>query len=93
MHIDLRNPSHLKVISPQMLLDYLEANGWNEKSSYSEQYQLWVRFCGDEEYEVLVPNHTNFVDYALRISEAIHTLATFAGVSPERIYESLTCNR
>lgn len=80
----------LERINPADLILYLKSHGWIQKESVYSSLSIWIqKNAKNAEFEVLVPLETNFVDYALRISETLSVLEIFEGRSASFKYQQL----
>ncbi len=82
--------NELMKVNPVDLISYLKAKGWMQKKSVYNSLLIWTqKKAGNGEFEVLVPLETNFVDYALRISETLNILEVFEDRPADSIYQNL----
>ncbi len=82
--------NELGKIYPVDLISYLKSKGWTQKQCAYNSLLIWTQKKAEkEEFEVLVPLETNFVDYALRISETLSVLEIFENRSASSIYQNL----
>jgi hypothetical protein len=77
-------------INPADLISYLKSKRWVQKKSPYNSLLIWTQKKAEiEEFEVLVPLETSFIDYPLRISETLNTLEVFEDRSANLIYQNL----
>lgn len=82
--------NQLGKVNPADLISYLKAKGWTQKKSIFSSSLIWTqKNAQNAEFEILVPLETNFVDYALRISETLDVLEAFEDRSAAAIYQNL----
>ncbi len=75
----IRNSSFLKEINPKYVCSYLNLKGWNQERSIFDRASIWIlpskQDNEDNYYEILLPLQSSLQDYAIRISEVLHTLS------------------
>lgn len=82
--------NELKKINPVDLISYLKAKDWVQKKSFYNSSSLWTnKNKNNTDFEVLAPLETNFIDYSLRIGEALEVLEDFENRPAGSIYQNL----
>ena len=72
------------------LAAYLRATGWREAAQPGAFGPIWrLRDRQDHDYEILFPENPNFLDYPLRMQEAVHNLAIAERRSVEQIVAAI----
>ena len=66
-------------IRPEQLAAYATARGWELDEAASDDRAAVYRRPGIPQAELLVPRHTGFIDYTLRVGEVLHNLAAVEG--------------
>ena len=77
-------------LSPLALADYLQARGWCQDEDVPAKGTVWIYH--DEKgnvYEIMLPNNRALGDFAIRMSEAIHTLEMVENRSEREIFVTL----
>ncbi|MCU0499641.1 MAG: hypothetical protein MUF87_20005 [Anaerolineae bacterium] len=72
--MNITDVNTLKQISPDYVRRYLAKQGWSQIREWKDKATIWGH-DEDQNLELIVPNHMQFADYALRISEILTTLA------------------
>jgi hypothetical protein len=76
MKAAVRDTATLRGLKPLEVAAYLRANGWRREADLYGKGGLWlVRGPDGSEFDVTLPVRSDFVDYALRMSEVLRTLA------------------
>ena len=76
MKVAIQDPVALRALKPLELTAYLRSKGWRWKADLHGKGSLWVwRSPEGREFDVALPSKREVGDYALRISELIHTVA------------------
>lgn len=89
MKVQIRDGAALSQVSPVQLRAYLEANGWTLYENWRELIFVWVKAKDEQTHQVLAPLHDHSDTYAMRIGEAVKTLAEVEGRSQLAVYYSL----
>lgn len=89
MNIEIRDSEALRTIRPVDAALYLQSRGWKQASSTPGVSSLWLIGSGADEFEVLLPMREDFRDYALRMGEMLHVLASAEKRSQSQIYRDL----
>ena len=64
------------VLTPALLRHFFESCGY-EKTSETDNYEVWRDFTGDIESEVIIPDSTEYSDYKRRIEDIIRNTAKY----------------
>ncbi len=78
--VTVRDPDVLARVSPAAMARYLEARGWRQKKGLR-----WAV----KGFEVLVPDRSSYLDYALRISNLLDALGKIENRSELAILSDL----
>lgn len=81
------NADSLRLISPDALSAYAEAEGWVKSGEYRRYSDI---YSADGKPEILVPRVTVIDDYAMSVSDLIRTFARQAGRDEAAVYYDLT---
>jgi hypothetical protein len=75
--VAVQDSTTLRAVKPLELAAYLRANGWRQEADIGGgKGSLWLLHRSDgSEYDVTLPAKRDLADYALRMSEVLHTLA------------------
>jgi hypothetical protein len=75
--VAIQDSATLRAVRPLELAAYLRANGWRQEADIGDgKGSLWLLHRSDgSEYDVTLPAKRDLADYALRMSEVLHTLA------------------
>ncbi|BAZ11376.1 hypothetical protein NIES4071_32020 [Calothrix sp. NIES-4071] len=83
MKITARNPEILKSVKLENLRNYLLDSGWYEDRPFLENATVWLKQePNNGEFEILLPSQQDVGDYAIRVGEAVKTLAEVENRTP-----------
>ncbi len=83
MKVTARNPEILKSVKLESLRNYLLDSGWYEDRPFLENATIWLKQePNNGEFEILLPSRQNVGDYAIRVGEAVKTLAEVENRTP-----------
>ncbi len=77
-------------LSPRVVADYLKSRGWRRDQDVESKGAIWLYHDekGDE-YEIMLPTNRDVGDFAIRMSEAIHTLGEVEERNLREVYSTL----
>ena len=75
-------------INPEQVAMYLKNKGWIKQKETWREASIWKN-GPDLEYEILVPPHSDFADYARRMADSLMVLSVFEDRSQLDIYEEI----
>jgi hypothetical protein len=74
--VAVQDPATLGALRPLELTGYLRANGWRQEADLAGKGSLWLlRNSEGQEFDIALPARRELADYALRMAEALQTLA------------------
>lgn len=77
MKAAIQDAATLRALKPLELAAYLRAKGWRQQPEFERKSSLWLNENDTgEEVDIFLPLNRDVADYALRISEALRTLAS-----------------
>ncbi|RUT07128.1 hypothetical protein DSM106972_023890 [Dulcicalothrix desertica PCC 7102] len=83
MKVTARNPEILKSVKLENLRNYLLDSGWYEDRPFLENATIWLKQePNNGEFEILLPLRQDVGDYAIRVGEAVKTLAEVENRTP-----------
>jgi hypothetical protein len=82
MKISRLPKEYVDAISPEKLVRYLEAHGWNQTTEIEKDEVVVYRHPTQPEADILVPLTRKYADYLNRVADAISTV----GAVEERPY-------
>jgi hypothetical protein len=78
-------------LDPDVVADYLKRKGWEERRVDAGKGSFWYLAAKPRgEFEVMLPTNRELGDFAIRMSEAIRTLAIVEDRSTREVYQQLT---
>ena len=86
MDVQIRDYNALSRISPPLLSSYLETLGWAREETWRGRIAVWSVMRDERRRQILVPLMESSDTYAVRISEAVSTLAEVEGRSQLDVY-------
>lgn len=89
MRIDNFDQGLLDSIRPFELTTYLRSRGWRVLAERLNKATVWVTGEGEKEFDVLVPDHRRYADYAVRLGDVLRTLSEQEGRSEVEIVKDL----
>jgi hypothetical protein len=80
----------LMTLSPEAVADYLQRHGWRRAREMKGRGAIWL-YHDDEgsEFEIMLPTNRELGDFAIRMSEAIYTLAAIEERELREVYSTL----
>ena len=75
MKVQIRDGDALRQVSPAKLRAYLETTDWALYEIWRERIAVWVKEKDGQTHQVLAPLSDHYDTYAMRIAEAVKTLA------------------
>jgi hypothetical protein len=86
----IQDAEALKSIAPTQVVTYLQEKGWHQDEFIENKASFWTLKGNEAEVtELLVPAHSRFRDFPLRISEILKTLSSIEGRSQIEIFNDL----
>lgn len=83
MKVTARNPEILKSVKLENLRNYLLDSGWYEDRPFLNNATIWLKQePNNGEFEILLPSRQDVGDYAIRVGEAVKTLAEVENRTP-----------
>jgi hypothetical protein len=83
MKVTARNPEILKSVKLESLRNYLLGSGWYEDRPFLNNATIWLKQePNNGEFEILLPSRQDLGDYAIRVGEAVKTLAEVENRTP-----------
>jgi hypothetical protein len=74
--VAVQDSATLRALKPLELAAYLRANGWRQEADIGGgKGSLWLLRSNGSEFDITLPARRDLGDYALRMSEVLHTLA------------------
>ncbi len=89
MNVHIRDSAALNRITPSLLSRYLKVHGWAYEETWRGRIAVWSNVYGEERQQILVPLMDSSDTYAVRMSEAVSTLADVEGRSQLEVYDEL----
>lgn len=89
MDVQIRDDAALSRISPPLLSRYLEVHDWTRDENWRGRITVWSTMRDERRFQILAPLMELSDTYAVRISEAVSTLADVEGRSQLDIYYEL----
>ena len=86
MDVQIRDSEALRRVSPTILRAYLEAHGWVQEETWRNRILVWSITQDEQVKEILAPLREQSDAYAVRISEAIASLADIEERSQLDVY-------
>ena len=86
MNVHIRDSAALSRITPPLLSRYLEVHGWTRDETWRGRIVVWSNVYNEQRHQILVPLMEASDTYAVRISEAISTLAEIEDRSQLEVY-------
>ncbi len=90
MNVYIRDSAALSRITPPLLSRYLEIHGWTREETWRSRITVWSTEHNEQRHRILAPLMELSDTYAVRISEAVSTLAEVEGRSQFDIYYEAT---
>lgn len=89
MNVHIRDSAALSRITPSLLSRYLKVHGWVYEDTWRGRIAVWSNVCKDQRQQILMPLMESSDTYAVRMSEAVSTLAEVEGRSQLEVYDEL----
>ena len=89
MDVQIRDSEALSRISPPLLSRYLENHDWTREENWRGLNPVWSTIRDERRFQILAPLMELTDTYAVRISEAVSTLADVEDRSQLDIYYEL----
>ena len=83
-------PPLLSRITPPLLSRYLEIHGWAREETWRGRITVWSTEHNERRHQILMPLMELSDTYAVRISEAVSTLAEIEDRSQLEVYYEVT---
>ncbi|WP_404784052.1 hypothetical protein [Altericista sp. CCNU0014] len=86
----IQDSETLRSLDPNQILVYLQEKGWEQDDYIEDKASMWtLKENGSEIAEILLPAHSRFRDFPLRISEILETLEEVEKRSQIEIFNNL----
>ena len=89
MNVHIRDSAALSRITPPLLSRYLEVHGWTREETWRGRITVWSTEHIEQRHQVLMPLMELSDAYAVRMSEAVSTLAEIEDRSQLEVYYEL----
>ena len=86
MDVQIKDSEALRRVSPTILRAYLEAHGWVQEGKWRNRILVWSITQNEQVREILAPLREQSDAYAIRISEAMASLADIEERSQLDVY-------
>ena len=86
MDVLITDANELRRVTPVLLGTYLGVQGWVRQETWKDRIVVWSKDTGHATLEVLVPLREQSDAYAVRLSEAVATLAQLESRSQLEVY-------
>ena len=90
MNVHIRDSAALSRITPPLLSRYLEIHGWAREETWRGRITVWSTEHNERRHQILMPLMELSDTYAVRISEAVSTLAEIEDRSQLEVYYEVT---
>ena len=92
MNVHIRDSAALNRITPSLLSMYLKIHGWVYEETWRGRIAVWSKVYNEKRQQILVPLTDSSDTYAVRMSEAVSTLADIEGRSQLEVYDELVAD-
>ena len=89
MNVHIRDSAALSRITPSLLSGYLKVHGWLYEDTWRGRIAVWSYVYKEQRQQILMPLMESSDTYAVRMSEAVSTLAEVEGRSQLEVYDEL----
>ena len=89
MNVHIRDSAALSRITPSLLSKYLKVHGWLHEETWRGRIAVWSSVYDEQRQQILMPLIESSDTYAVRMSEAVSTLADVEGRSQLEVYDEL----